>query len=211
MKKMILSLVIMAPWLEAIAQDSRIIDVTPTNLTFVVEQTNVHVGLYTRFDMAMTDTFPLWPQTWRAYGLSWDAIATNYTNSVEINGYYFPYMTPSSCSNPYFRIVASTNSLPVHNISFELTLVNATTSLFTGVDLHMIGADNSIMEFLPPSTTNLPSTLRIRDFVGVISGSHGMIVGYYIQEGHSNNVFFMPEYQRMILKFSDSTYSVTNK
>ena len=204
MKFDILGLLLIAHGIDACGQPPNILSVTPTSIVFVVEETNVYIGLHYRSDLALTNPLPLFSQTWRAAPIEWGLIATQQTNSLK---FY------TGLSNAYFRIVASSNMPPdPPTIAIELTLVNASTTLVAGIDLQMVGSSEHLhLAALPPSTTNTPHIFHLRDFAGVISGNHGIINGYYLQAGQSNDVFFMPEDQRIIMKIDNSTYTVTNK
>ena len=204
MKRIILILLFIAHGIAAYGQPPNIISVTPTSIVFVVENTNVYISLHYRSDLSLTDPLPLFSQTWRAAPIEWGLIAPQQTNTLR---FY------TGLSNAYFRIVASSNMPPdPPTIAIELTLVNASTTLVTSVDLQMVGSSEHLyLAALPPSTTNTPHIFHLRDFAGVIPGNHGIIEGYYLQAGQSNDVFFMPEDQRIIMKIDGSTYTVTNK
>lgn len=203
MKLIILSLLLIAYGIDAYGQPPNILSVTSTSIVFVVEETNVYIGLQCRSDLALTDPLPLLSQTWRAAPIEWGLIAPQQTNSLK---FY------TGVSNAYFRIVASSNMPPYSpTIAIELTLVNASTTLVTDVDLQMVGSSEHLhLAALPPSTTNTPHIFHLPDFAGVISGNHGIIKGYYFLAGQSNHVFFMPEDQRIIMGIDNSTYTVTN-
>ena len=210
MNRMILGVLLLATCHELCGQESRIIAATPTNIVFVVAETNVHVGLHGRLDLAVTDTFPLWTQTWHAWAIGWDMIASNQTNSVDIGPFWTGFVFQPS--NAFFRIMASSNSLPVPTTAMELTLANVSTSEVTDVDLHMTDATGNLtLASLPPSTTNTPYVFHLPDPVGWISIGHGDILGSYQQAGQSHSVFVIPHAQRLILEINDVSYSVTNK
>jgi hypothetical protein len=194
-----------------VGQESRIVDVTPTNIVFVVAETNTHVGLHWRFDLAVTDTFPLFTQTWHAWPIGWDVIASNQTNIVDIGQFWTIFVLPPS--NAFFRIVASSNLLPVPTTAMELTVANVSTAEITDVDLQMIDASGNLtLASLHPFTTNTPYVFYLPDPVGAIRIGDGDIRGSYQQAGQQHDVFVMPNgHQRLILEINNATYSVTNK
>lgn len=210
MNRMILAILLLTACRALHGQESRIIAASPSNIVFVVAETNVHVGLHVRFDLAVTDTFPLWSQTWHAWPIGWDLIASNQTNSVDIEPFWTAFVVPHS--NGFFRIIASSNALPVTTSAMEVTLVNISTSEVTDVDLRMTDASGNLtLAALPPSTTNSPYVFHLQDAVGAISIGHGDILGNYQQAGASHGVFIIPHAQRLILEINNASYSVTNK
>jgi len=143
----------------------RIIAFSTNAITYTSTETNIHTQLQFRWDLRRTSVFPTMWQSW--HKCAWpdaETFMSSHTNTLLLEGVNWEALNAQGRGTFFFRIVASSNSIPSTTTAFEMIVTNVASVTMSNILITLGGAQESFQtNALLPGQGTTPSIFNLVD------------------------------------------------
>jgi len=191
----------------------RIIAFSTNAITYTSTETNIHSQLQLRWDLRTTSVLPPIWQSWHT--CPWpdaETFMSTHTNTLLFEAIMWEAPSAQGGGALFFRVVASSNSIPSTATAFEMIVTNVASVTMSNILITLGGAQETFQSnALAPGQGTGPFIFNLVDVPDGYIDLYARWGLYYLEDGTQRSAEMHPGAHRFTVVLTNGTYGIVNR